>query len=65
MANSSNLPGNLSRLSSEKTRRTRTNASPVFTVVVAVAIVLCLISCGLFVLLNPHSLAVDSVYQGF
>ena len=65
MANSSNLPGNLSQSSGEKTNQTRTNASAVFTVAIAVAIVLCLISCGLFALLNPHSLAVDSVYQGF
>lgn len=65
MANSSNLPGNVSQSSGEKTTQTRTNSGLIFTVAIAVAIVLCLISCGLCALLDPHSLAVDSVYQGF
>jgi hypothetical protein len=28
-------------------------------------ILLCLASCGLILMLNPHTIQVDSVYQGF
>jgi hypothetical protein len=40
-------------------------SSMVDTAVLVLAVILCTASCAVMLMLNPHSLDVGSVYQGF
>jgi hypothetical protein len=42
-----------------------TEGSAATTIVLTLVILLCMLSCGFMLLLDPRTLAVDSVYQEF